>query len=185
VSNRIPPAGGDGQAFRPLDQRLVSQAAQAAQASPRRRALLRYHELPENVQRMINALEPDSYVCPHVHDAPPKVEVFLALQGRGLLVRFDERGEILGSVEIAAGGPTFGVEIPPGTWHTALALEPGSVFYEVKDGPYDPATDKHFASWAPPEGDPAALTYLDRLRTRLGLPALADLLAEADEDDFC
>ncbi|MCZ7678049.1 MAG: hypothetical protein M5U28_04420 [Sandaracinaceae bacterium] len=30
------------------------------------------------------------------------------------------------------------------------------MIYEVKPGPWDPATDKEMAPWAPPEGDPRA-----------------------------
>jgi len=39
-----------------------------------------------------------------------------------------------------------------------------SVFLEVKQGPYDPATAVEFAPWAPPEGDPAVAQYQQWLR---------------------
>ena len=189
MSSRIPPPAPDDPLWlRPIDRTLMDTASLQARNNPRRRALLRYHELPEAVQRMINAVEPESYICPHRHLRPPHVEVFLVLRGGGVLVRFDDGGAILESVELDAGGPVHGVEIPPGAWHTVLALDPGTVFYEVKEGPYDPAADKEFAPWAPPEGDvDAGRAYLADLRARLHLPAqpshIPDLTTIDEEDD--
>ncbi|HMA36504.1 MAG TPA: WbuC family cupin fold metalloprotein [Chloroflexia bacterium] len=190
MTNRIPPpSDSDALALRPIDRILLDMVALQAQRAPRRRALVRYQALPEAVQRMLNALEPGSYVRPHAHLTPPKVEVFLALRGRGLVVRFDPRGAILETAVLTPAGPQHGVEIPPGAWHTALALEPGTVFYEIKEGPYDPATDKTLAPWAPDEADGAAgHTYLADLRRRLHLPPLDPpgpdpaTLDEADDD---
>jgi hypothetical protein len=38
------------------------------------------------------------------------------------------------------------------------------VFFEAKAGPYVPISMAEFAAWAPAEGDPGALAYLERLR---------------------
>ncbi|MGD8861079.1 MAG: hypothetical protein PVI30_13820 [Myxococcales bacterium] len=38
-----------------------------------------------------------------------------------------------------------------------MALEPDTLIYEVKPGPWSAATDKSFAPWAPAEGDPGAM----------------------------
>jgi len=46
-------------------------------------------------------------------------------------------------------------------------MSPHAVCYEVKPGPYDAATDKEFAPWAPREGDPGALEYLRLLVERV------------------
>ncbi len=190
MSGRVPPPGADGEALRPIDRSVMDLATLQARDAPRRRAILRYHELPETVQRMLNAVEPESYVQPHRHLAPPHVEVFLLLRGRGVLVRFADDGSVAEAVMLAAGGPVHGAEVPPGAWHSVLALDPGTVFYEVKDGPYDPAADKETAPWAPPESDVAAgHAYLTALRARLHLPPLPshvpDAAAlEAEEDDL-
>ena len=104
------------------------------------------------------------------------------------MVRFDAAGEILESTIVAAGGPVLGVEIPPQAWHTLLALEPGTVLFEVKEGPYDPATDKRFAPWAPPESDTVlARAYLADLRRRLRAPPGPRGSTEPveEEDDLC
>jgi cupin fold WbuC family metalloprotein len=190
MSTRAPtPGDAQGPALRPVDRALMDAATLEARSGTRGRAIIRFHELDEPVQRMLNAFEPESYAPPHAHLSPPKVEVFLVLRGRGLVVRFDPTGAVLEALELDAGGPAHGVEIPPGAWHCALALEPGTVFYEIKQGPYDPATDKTLAPWAPPESDVAAgRDYLARLRRALGLPPLAahapapETIDEEDDD---
>jgi hypothetical protein len=56
-------------------------------------------------------------------------------------------------------------EIPGGTWHGAVFHAPGAVILEVKPGPYEPRLDKEFASWAPPEDDPAAARFVNWIET--------------------
>ena len=46
--------------------------------------------------------------------------------------------------------------MPAGVWHTFVALEPGSVFFETKAGPWVPLTPEETAQWAPAEGTPEA-----------------------------
>jgi len=48
-------------------------------------------------------------------------------------------------------------------FHTFLAIEPDTVVYEVKTGPYSASDDKEFASFAPAEGTPEAIEYLEVL----------------------
>lgn len=114
---------------------------------------------------MVNAVEPESYVRPHRHLRPDKVEVFLCLRGRGALVTFDDGGAIQDVAILSADGDCWGAEVPPGTWHTLVSLEPGSVFYEVIEGPYDPDSHKKFAPWAP--GEEEGQAYLEHLRERI------------------
>ena len=128
---------------------------------------MRYHEHDEPVQRMLNAMEPDTYVRPHRHTTPPKVEAFLVLRGAAAVLRFDDDGALVEAVVLRAGGPDFGAEIPPETWHTVVSLEPGTVLYEVLQGPYAAASHKDFAPWAPAEGAPDAPAFLEGLRQRL------------------
>ncbi|MEE8573951.1 MAG: WbuC family cupin fold metalloprotein, partial [Thermodesulfobacteriota bacterium] len=98
--------------------------------------------------------------------APPKVELFIILRGRGAAVSFNAKGEVIESIVMEPLGNAPGVEFPPGMWHTLLSLEEGTVFFEVKDGPYDASTDKEFAPWAPEESEKeATLAYLKKLKT--------------------
>lgn len=148
----------------PIDKKLLNDLTEQAKQSPRLRKNYNFHELDEPVQRMLNAIEPESYPQPHKHETPPKVEVFIALRGKFKVMEFDEQGNVTKSVEIAPNSDNVGCEIQPGTWHTVVSLESGSVVYEVKQGPYDPETDKIFAPWAPAEGEDGVEEYLEKLR---------------------
>lgn len=134
---------------------LIAQAKQ----SPRKRQIYRLHEHHEPVQRMVNALIPGTYVTPHKHENPDKVELFNILAGRLAVLAFDERGEITTVIELDATGTTRIVDIAPRTYHAIIPLEPCAAL-EIIEGPYDPATHKTFAPWAPLEDNPKASDYL-------------------------
>lgn len=143
---------------------LAALSARAA-ASPRRRMNLNFHDTPEHpANRMFNAMEPDSYVRPHRHNAAFKDETFIVVQGAFGVILFDERGGVSRTAELRAHGDLIGTHLPAGIFHTVVALEPGSVFFEVKAGPYDAATAKDSAAWAPDEGAAEAPAYLRKLR---------------------
>ena len=130
-------------------QTLAELAAKSALA-PRLRCNLNMHsELADPIQRMINAGHPGSYVRPHRHGTG-RWESFALLQGAVAVLCFDDAGQVTERVELRAGG-TLVAEIPGGVWHAIAFLEPGSAVFEIKPGPYQPATDKDFASWAPHE----------------------------------
>lgn len=150
-----------------IDQKLISEVSAQAKSSLRKRMNYNFHETFDAVvQRMLNALEPGTYIQPHKHETPDKVEAFFILRGKILIVEFDNDGDIVKSCVLSASDGVMGVELPPRTWHGVVALESGSVVYEVKEGPYSPLDDKNFASWAPKEGDPAAQEYLKELLHR-------------------
>ncbi|MBI5439726.1 MAG: WbuC family cupin fold metalloprotein [Deltaproteobacteria bacterium] len=143
-----------------LDREMLDRLASRAASSPRGRANENVHEdLEDPIQRFANALEPGTYVRPHRHADPPRWELFLALRGGAAVLVFNEEGCVLERVEISAEADTWGVEVPGGKWHTLAALEPGTVLFELKPGPYRPASDKEFAPWAPAEGEPACGAY--------------------------
>jgi hypothetical protein len=50
----------------------------------------------------------------------------------------------------------------PKTWHSMAALESGTVFFEVKEGPYVRPSGLHVAEWAPDEGEPQAANVVSR-----------------------
>lgn len=153
--------------LRPISLDQMAEARDLSAKSPRRRAIVRYHEHHEAVQRMLNALDPASYVRPHRHMDPDKVEVFVTLSGRALVLQFDDAGTVTSFALISAAGPQFGVEIPPRTWHSVVALAPGTVLFEVIEGAFTPSTHKSYASWAPPEGTPEAAAFHEALLARL------------------
>ncbi|MBE9503834.1 MAG: WbuC family cupin fold metalloprotein [Proteobacteria bacterium] len=146
-----------------IDNEILTETSERAKGSPRLRMNYNFHELSDPVQRMLNAIEPESYISPHRHSEPEKMELFLVLRGRGAVIIFDDAGRVTDTYILEVGGDTLGVEIPPGVWHSILSLEEGTVFFEVKDGPYIAATDKDFAPWAPAPGDESVQSYLKEL----------------------
>ncbi|NVO02785.1 MAG: WbuC family cupin fold metalloprotein [Bacteroidetes bacterium] len=153
-----------------IDQNLVISCNKKAESSVRKRTNHNFHEVNEDlIQRLINAVEPYSYIQPHKHENPDKREVFTILSGSVLVVEFDNSGKITDSIVLNFQNGNFGCEIKAKTWHTIIALEPGSALFEVKDGPYNPNEDKIFAPWAPKEGDPDTNSYIDRILRKLEL----------------
>ena len=143
---------------------LTSQAL----ASPRKRQHRNLHaNYAEPVQRLYNAIEPDSYIRPHQHRLVPRSEMMIAVRGWMVLVVFDDTGKITACHPFAANQPStaVGVEIPAYCWHTVVALEPGSILLEVKAGPFDPEMPKEMAPWAPEEGSEMGYSYHVALRS--------------------
>lgn len=144
-----------------IGQTMLQQLSEQAANSPRLRKNYNLHPVLEDpVQRLCNALEPDTYVRPHRHPEADKWELFVILQGRALVLTFDDTGRITARIELNSVGPVYGVEIPTNTWHTVSALDTGTVLFEVKRGPYHPLSDKDFARWAPDEGNPACKKFV-------------------------
>jgi cupin fold WbuC family metalloprotein len=178
----------DPQELIPFGEGLLDLAAEMGRGSPRRRHIIRFHELDEAFQRMLNAIEPESYTRPHRHLEPAKPEVFIALRGSALIVRFWDNGEVLEGVVIDAEGPVRGIEIPAGAWHCLVSLATGTVMFEAKEGPYVQANDKDFAAWAPPETDvEGGQAFVAGLRAHFSalVPGLAAReIIEAEEDEI-
>lgn len=149
--------------IRLIDKQVLDETSGKAKLSPRLRMNYNFHELTDPIQRMLNAIEPGSYIRPHRHKHPDKREIFLLLRGKGAVIIFDDSGRVTDVHLLEAGGEKLGVEIPPGAWHTIVSLEEGTVFFEIKDGPYVEITDKDFAPWAPAPGDTNQGEYLQRL----------------------
>ncbi len=143
-----------------INQKALDEASQSALRSPRKRSNWNLHErLDDPVQRLFNAIEPGTYIRPHRHADPATWEVFLLVRGSAVLLIFEDSGRVVERFLLSAGGPQVGVEIPPRAWHTMASLEPGTVFFEVKQGPYVPPRPENLASWAPAEGDPRTAEF--------------------------
>lgn len=149
-----------------INQALLNSVSTAAKESPRKRKNYNFHGADtEASHRLLNAMEPDSYIAPHCHHDATKDETIVVLRGKFGVVFFDETGKVTQTAILATGGETVGVNIPHGAFHTLLALEPGSVFFESKAGPYQPLTPVEKVSWAPQEGDAGVDAYLASLRS--------------------
>ena len=151
-----------------IDNALLDEVCAEAAASPRRRKNRNFHPADDHpAHRLLNAMQPDSYIPPHRHLDPNKDETFVVLRGLLGLVIFDDAGQIVQTAKVGAGGTAIGVDIPQGAWHTAVALEADTVFLEAKAGPYFPFTEAERALWAPAENSPEAAPYLAILKALL------------------
>jgi cupin fold WbuC family metalloprotein len=139
------------------DQNFIDELILTAEKSPRRRAHHTIHEVNDDpIQRLFVALAPGTYFQPHRHTN--KKELVIVLQGKlGMLV-FDDNGKVLERYELTPGVMSA-LEHPVGNWHSCVALEPRTVFIEVKPGPFIPTSPEDFAQWAPREGSPQAINF--------------------------
>ncbi len=146
-----------------IDSDRIDALVADAKTAPRRRVHLNLHADPaEPINRLVIALEPDTYVRPHRHC--DKFEVFVLIAGRCRLLTFDDVGTVERQVEMGEGAARV-AEFPPGCWHSLVVLDAGTVVMEIKPGPYVPTAGADFAAWAPPEGGDEAAACRDWLRT--------------------
>lgn len=147
--------------MRLLTGALLDEVSAEARKSPRKRKNRNFHAADASrCNRLLNALEPGTYIRPHRHLDPEKEESMVLVRGRMGLVCFDGAGTVTESAVLEAGSGVFGVDIPVGVYHTAVCLASGTVFFEAKAGPYRPFLPEEVAPWAPEEQDPAVAAYL-------------------------
>lgn len=82
------------------------------------------------------------------------------------MVVFNDKGDVQSRYRLgdsSNGDKQWGVDVAPGVWHTVIALSDRVVCYEVKPGPWEPASDKEFASWAPKEGAANVHDYMAKI----------------------
>jgi len=151
-----------------VTRELLAQVTEEARISPRLRKNHNIHPCNESrCHRLLNAVEPATYIRPHRHLDPEKDEAFILMSGRLGIILFSDDGSVGETVVLSHESGNLAADIPHGVYHTAVSLDPGTVFYEAKAGPYLQLTDDETASWAPVENDPAAQPYLENLRTLL------------------
>lgn len=150
-----------------IDKKLLDETTEKAKLSSRLRMNYNFHEsLDDPINRLINAMEPDTYLRPHRHKNPDKNEVFLLLRGKVALFLFDNDGTITEKVILDPSTGVYGGEIPADVWHTLVVLESGSVVYEIKQGPFAPLSPENMAPWSPAVEDAEeAKKYMDELKS--------------------
>ena len=121
-----------------ITQALLDSLTAKAKESPRLRMNLDLRNSEEDQsQRMLNAIEPGSPLPVHRHRHTS--ETVVCLRGRLVEEFYDDLGRMCDeAIELKPGGPVVALNIPAGQWHTAHALESGTVILEMKDGPYEP-----------------------------------------------
>ena len=118
-----------------IDTELLDKMAEQAKASPRLRMNYNFHQsLEELCHRFINAVEPGTEVRIHKH--PTKDETFVILRGKVRVTTHRGDGSIIEDVVLSQESGNYGVDIPKNVWHMLESLEPGSVIFECKEGPF-------------------------------------------------
>lgn len=145
------------------NNQFFQQLTTAGQQAERRRINANLHQTYDApVQRLFISMEPDSYVRPHLHVEANKWEMFIIVKGSLLFLTYNDEGIVTNKVILSADD-VHSLEIPPNTWHSTVALEIGTVFLEIKEGPYVVTTDKGFAKWSPEEGSSEVPSFLAHL----------------------
>ena len=120
-----------------IDKTLLDKVSEQAKASPRLRMNYNFHHsLDEKCHRFLNAVEPGTEVPIHKH--PTKDETFVTLRGKVCVTTHNDDGSIIEDVVLCAEEGRYGVNILKGVWHTIEAMEPDSVIFECKEGPFVP-----------------------------------------------
>ena len=147
-----------------IDQEIIDTLCREADAAPRRRAHLNLHDdLEEDVQRLLIAMQPGTYIRPHRHPEPYKKETLVVLQGRCACFTFADDGSIENSTVLDPIKGTHLCEFPDLGWHSVVCLTKNTVVLEFKRGPYAPLAPENFAPWAPKEGSDACPAYVKSL----------------------
>lgn len=153
-----------------IDKKLLDEVSAQAKASPRQRMNYNFHQSLEDkchriltpstsvttrqstsklalrsLFRRLNAVEPGTEVPIHRH--PTKDESFVILRGRVRSTTYNDDGSVIESVVLSQEDGVYGVDIPKNVWHKLESLEPGSVIFECKEGPFVPHEEEGILSF--------------------------------------
>ncbi|MFA6770685.1 MAG: WbuC family cupin fold metalloprotein [Bacteroidales bacterium] len=139
-----------------INSQLLDTITEKAKESQRLRMNHNLHNsLEDNVQQLLNALEPGTKIPIHRH--LHTCETYLLLRGKIKVFLHNEKGQIEESLILSAvttkeqslntdkkinGRENYGLNIPAGQWHSLEVLESGTIILEVKEGPYKPLDQK-------------------------------------------
>lgn len=145
----------------------MSEGFAASRASARKRIIFPIHRTqPAPVQRMLNFLQPGTYVKPHIHRGDGSSESVVLLTGSLHYFIFSADGDVTHHFRAVAGTPSAVLDMEPDVWHSFIVMKPDTVIFECKKGPYEVASDKDFATWAPNEGTVEADEWVKQMEAR-------------------
>ena len=147
-----------------ITKQLFDDVTARARGSSRRRMNHNFHSgADDNPHRFLNVLLKGTYIRPHRHLSPAKAESFVVLTGEVVFFCFDDRGRVNECYRMGPDADVRGIDVRPGVWHTLTSISETAVCFEVKPGPWNPASDKEFAPWAPGEEDERSAAWLQDL----------------------
>lgn len=146
-----------------ITQELLNDLLEKSVTSPRKRMNYNVHEhFSDIIQKMFVGTKKASYFRPHKH--ADKSEFALVVKGSFDILLFNNSGDVIQRVNVGAGCEIMGFEIEANVWHTWLPLEDDSIFFEVKQGPYDPKGANEFAEWSPADESSEVIKFIERLK---------------------
>jgi cupin fold WbuC family metalloprotein len=120
-----------------IDTTLLDKITAQANESPRLRMNYNFHQsLNDICHRFLNAVELGTKV--EIHRHPTKDESFVLLRGKVRVNTYNDDGSVDESVVLCPEEGSYGVDIPKNVWHNVECVEPGSVLFECKEGPFVP-----------------------------------------------
>lgn len=127
-----------------LDKELLDNLTEYAKENERLRFAYDLRTTPQDQsQRILNALEPGTFLPIHRHRASS--ETVVIIRGRLIERFYDNNGNLIHEILMEPNGDNPIVQIDKDVWHSLISLESGTIIFEAKDGPYKPlAPDELF-----------------------------------------
>ena len=147
-----------------LSEKEITEGLQQAVHSDRKRHAKILHHPGDEFNQVFNFLLTGTYMQPHLHPGEEKIEEIYLVEGKLMIIFFDDLGAVAKTVVLEKGG-VESIKIPAYSWHTYVVLSESAVTYETMMGAYDPKTWKEFASWAPLEGSTESPAYVASLQS--------------------
>ena len=126
------------------------------------------HKQGDYCNRVFNFILSGSYMHPHLHPSPEKIERMYLVKGAFALIIFNDDGSI-SEIKVIDGKYIDAIDVPAFTWHTYVMLEEQVIIYETMEGVYDAETWKEMAPWAPLENSSDSENYLHNLKLKVNL----------------
>ena len=119
-----------------LDDKLLDEVAALARTSERLRMNRDMRNSTDDTsQRLLNAREIGTVLPIHRHSTTSEIQ--LLLRGKIDVMFYDEQRREIERFHLDPRNGMYGVDIPAGTWHNLVVIEP-AVIFEAKDGAYKP-----------------------------------------------
>jgi cupin fold WbuC family metalloprotein len=124
-----------------INKTLLDTICFQAKENPRLRINYNFHDsLDAPSQRLLNAIQPESVLPIHRHRNT--AETYIILRGRLRVMFYNDKQELTETAILDPKEGNIGINIPADQWHTIEILEPNTVIFETKDGPYTPLNEQ-------------------------------------------
>lgn len=97
----------------------------------------------DDCQRMLNAIEPGTFIPPHRHTNTS--EDVVVLRGIAEEVFFSDDGQEISRIQLVPGSDLPAVHIPIGQYHQLRSLQSGTVVIEFKNTRYCADTEDYLS----------------------------------------